>query len=164
VGIYWKAGKSPNGDATEKGHKKWVKCGSLSLSTNRVVDSTSGHVADRVKDNGRVSELTLTKDMDTASMNLFKSTCNGHGENMEIHVTRPGSADDKAEIVYLKYILENALVTSYAFHSAGTRPMETLTLNFTKITMTHVPQNAGTTPGSNNTVSHDNTETTAKGG
>ena len=140
MGIYWKTEKAGKGDATEKDHKEWIKVDSLNFGSGRMVHSTTGRLTDRAAGNGHLGEITLSKDMDTASMNLFTATCVGAGEKMEIHLTRSGTLDDKAEIVYLKYELENALISSYAFNSSGGKPSETLTINFTKMTMHYVPQ------------------------
>ncbi len=142
MGIYWKPETAAKGDATEKNHKDWIKLDSISFGSGRTVKTPTGRVADRQADTGQVSEITITKDMDTSSMKLFKATCVGTGEKMELHVTRAGALAGGEEIVYLKYTLENALVTSYSFNSTGGQPTETLTLNFTKITMAYTPQDA----------------------
>jgi type VI secretion system secreted protein Hcp len=153
MGIYWKPEKAAKGDATEKDHKDWIKVDSVSFSSGRTVVSKTGRMADRDTSTGQLTEITVTKEMDTASMNLFNATCVGNGEKMEIHVTRAGTLDDKSEIVYLKYELENALLTSYSFNSSGGKPSETLTINFTKMTMTHTPQDPAAKADPNNTVS-----------
>jgi type VI secretion system secreted protein Hcp len=163
VGIYWKPEKSAKGDATEKGHADWIKVDAVSLSAGRTIHTLMGRVSDRQADPGHVSEMTITKEMDTASMNLFKATCVGAGEKMEIDVTRAGTTQDAAEIVYLKYTLENALITGYSFNSTGNKPSETLTLNFTKITMAYTPQDAAAKGTGTIPVTFDGHETTATG-
>ncbi len=163
MGIYWKPDKAAKGDATEKGHDKWIKVESVSLNSGRSVRTLTGRAADRQAEPGQVSELTITKDMDTSSMNLFKGTCVGHGEKMVVDVTRAGGLDDKAEIVYLKYTLENALITGYSFVSTGGKPTETLTINFTKITMAYTPQDAAAKSTGTIPVTFEAGATTATG-
>lgn len=153
MGIYWKPEKVGKGDATETEHKEWIKVDSVSFSSGRNIRTVTGRTADREASPGHISEITISKEMDTASMNLFAATCVGNGEKMEIHMTRAGTLDDKAEVVYLKYELENALLTSYSFNSSGGKPSETLTVNFTKITMIHTPQDPAAKADPNNTVS-----------
>lgn len=153
MGIYWKPEKAGKGDATEKEHKDWIKVDSVSFSSGRNIRTVTGRTADREASPGHISEITISKEMDAASMNLFAATCVGNGEKMEIHMTRAGTLDDKAEVVYLKYELENALLTSYSFNSSGGKPSETLTVNFTKITMIHTPQDPAAKADPNNTVS-----------
>jgi type VI secretion system secreted protein Hcp len=163
MGIYWKPDKASKGDATEKKHEKWIKVSSMSFSSGRGIRDKVGRGHDRLVSSGHISELTITKDMDTASMNLFKGVCVGHGEKMEIHVTRAGTLDDKSEVVYLKYVLEDALITGYSFNSSGGKPTETLTINFSKITMTHTPQSRTAEAAQPITVSADAAATTAQG-
>jgi type VI secretion system secreted protein Hcp len=162
VGIYWKTEKAAKGDATEKKHENWIKVDSVAFGSGRPVLTRTGRAEDREAGTGQVSELTITKSMDTASMNLFKATCVGKGEKMEIHLTRAGTLDDKSEVVYLKYILENALLTGYAFNSTGGQPSETLTLNFTKVTMTYTPQDPAAAESSPITVAFNMSDTTGE--
>jgi type VI secretion system secreted protein Hcp len=114
----------------------------MSFHSGRVVDTPTGRIADRQAHAGHISEVHVSKDMDTASPDMFMSTCVGAGEKLEIHVTRAGSRQDKSEITYLTYVLENALLTSYSFNSSGTNPSETFTINFTKLTKSYTPQDA----------------------
>jgi type VI secretion system secreted protein Hcp len=160
MGMYWQT-KIAKGDATEKAHTGWIKLDSIGFNSGRTVRSRTGRVADRQADVGQVGELTLTKLMDSSSMALFKSVCQGHGEALQIDVTRAGP--DKSEVVYLTYKLENALLTSYAYHTEGANPSETLTINFTKITMTYTPQDAAAKGSGGITVSMDQETGTAEG-
>jgi type VI secretion system secreted protein Hcp len=163
VGIYWKPEKAAKGDATEKGHTDWIKLDSVGLDSGRHVFSATGRVADRQASTGHVGEIMITKSMDAASMNLFKAACIGAGEKMEIDVTRAGSIDDQSEVVYLKYKLEDAIITSYVFNTSGSAPSESLTINFTTITMTYTPQDPALKGTSGQTVSFNQPEATGKG-
>jgi type VI secretion system secreted protein Hcp len=163
VGVYWKTERSGKGDATEKKHNKWIKIHSVSFGSGRNVKSRTGRAADREAGTGYLGEIMINKDMDSSSVFLFKSTCAGHGEKMEIHVTRAGSGDDKSEIEYLKYVLEDALITGYSCSSTGGKPSETLTLNFSKITMTYAPQSSSVKDESAITVSYHQGKTKAEG-
>jgi type VI secretion system secreted protein Hcp len=148
VAIYWQT-KSAKGSSVEPSHTDWINVQGLSFGTTRPISTKTGRIADRNPSRGQIGEVHISKEMDKASVDLFMSTCLGDGEPMEIHVTRPGSRADGSEIVYLKYQLENALVTGYSMNSTGNTPGETLTVNFTKMTMIHTPQDAaakGTEP------------------
>jgi type VI secretion system secreted protein Hcp len=162
VGIYWKPEKAATGDATEKNHVDWIKLSSASFGSGRSITTLTGRAADREAGTAQMSEMTITKDLDAASMNLFKAACVGNGEKMEFHVTRAGTLDDKSEVVYLKYILENALVTSFASQSTGGKPVETLTINFGKLTMTYTPQDPAAADASPITVAFNQCDTTGQ--
>ena len=163
MGIYWKPEKAGKGDATEKNHIDWIKVASVSFGSGRQVKEGIGRDADRQVSTGQIGEVTIVKSMDTSSMNLFRATCFGSGEKMELHLTRAGELADKAEVVYLKYVLENTLLTGYAFSSTGGLPSETVTLNFTKLTMTYTPQDAAVSGASPISVSFDKSKTTPEG-
>jgi type VI secretion system secreted protein Hcp len=143
VGIYWKTEKIKKGDANEAEHKGaqgWIKLAGFSFGSGRNIATRTGRVADREASTGQVGEITITKEMDVASMYLFMGTCLGAGQKMNIHVTRAGP--DKKEITYLKYELDNALLTNYSYGSGGANPVETVTINFTKIKMEYTPADA----------------------
>jgi type VI secretion system secreted protein Hcp len=133
------------GEVAEPSHKEWIKLDSMSFSSGRTVRTPTGRVADRQADIGHISEVHVTKDLDTASPDLFMGTCVGPGEKLEIHVTRTGSKKDATEIVYLTYELENSLLTSFSVNTSGSKPSETVTINFTKMKMTYTPQDAAAT-------------------
>jgi type VI secretion system secreted protein Hcp len=139
MGIYLKV-PHDKGDATEKHHMNWIKLDSISFGSGRPVRTKTGWVASRWAGTGRVSEIHLTKQMDASSVHVFMSTCLDAGRTMEIFLTRAGTRHDKSEIVYLKYKLTHALFTSYSLESSGANPLETLSLNFTRIDMEYFPQ------------------------
>jgi type VI secretion system secreted protein Hcp len=142
MGLYLKM-KSVAGDATEKNHKDWIKCDSFRFGSKRQVYTPLGRVAFREGRTGKLGEVEITKDMDTASSNLFMATCHGEGETMQLDITRAGSGGDKGEVVYVSYELSNAILTGYGFDVGATGSnRETLRLNFTKVKMVLTPQDA----------------------
>ena len=61
----------------------------------------------------------------------MQSICGASLEEAEIHFMQTDGAD--ANQVYLKITLEDPIVSSFNASSAGARPVETFTLNYTKI-------------------------------
>jgi type VI secretion system secreted protein Hcp len=142
MGIYWKM-KTATGDATEKNHTNWMRINAFAFRSGRSVTTRTGRVADREVSTGHVSQLSITKGMDSASMDLFMSTCLGGGEEMQINVTRAGSRADKSEITFLKYTLSDALLTGYDLQvGRDGRVQESLTVDFTKVVMRFTPQDS----------------------
>ena len=77
-------------------------------------------------------DLTITKYLDLASCPLIDACNRGHNfKEIKLTVARN---DDKALLPYLSYKLENAIISSVSLSGGGDRPMETLTLNYSKIT------------------------------
>ena len=96
------------GDVTEKGHEKWIELLSVQMG--------------QFKSIATVSEIVITKSMDSASMALWNQSLYGEGLTIQIDLVKSGEP-------YLTYTLQNALISGY---QPG--PTESLTLNFTKMT------------------------------
>ena len=98
------------GDATDKGHEKWIELSSVQMGPSRSAAP------------GTVSEIAITKSMDSASMALWKQSLYGEGLTIQIDFVKPGGT-------YLTYTLQNAVISGF---QRG--PTETLTLTFAKMT------------------------------
>ena len=103
------------GEVTAKGYEKWIELLSLQMGQPRSM-APDGHVSTTV------SEIVVTKSMDSASMALWRESMHGEGVTIQIDFVKSGGA-------YLTYTLQNALIS---FYQPGTT--ESLTLSFTKMT------------------------------
>lgn len=122
------------GDSTVADHTDWITIDSFQLGVGRGI-SMSGGGKDRDTSNPSFSEATLTKSTDIASADLFAQATYGKSlGKAEIHFIQTGGTGNDSQ-VYLKYELEDAIVSSYSISSGGDRPSESLSLNFTKIMM-----------------------------
>jgi type VI secretion system secreted protein Hcp len=121
------------GDVTEGGHKEWILLESCQLGVHRSIRSAAGRGANREASAPSVNEIVVTKQQDCASTELFKASLWGEGKKVKIDFCK---TDDKKIEVFMNVELENTLVSSYSSsgHGGGDRPMESLSLNFTKIT------------------------------
>ena len=104
------------GDATAKGHEKWIELSSVQMGPSRSIAAPNPEGA------ASVSEITITKPMDSASMALWKQSLHGEGLTIQIDFVKSGGP-------YLTYTLQNALISNY---QPGLN--ESLSLNYTKIT------------------------------
>jgi type VI secretion system secreted protein Hcp len=124
-----------DGGVTAQGHDKWIELHSAQLGVNRHITSASGRGTNREASAPAVSEIVVTKDQDVASTSLFKASLWGEGKKVKIDFCKTDK--DKLES-YLTVELENTLVSSFSCSGSGgdthSRPMESLSLNFTKIT------------------------------
>jgi type VI secretion system secreted protein Hcp len=79
--------------------------------------------------------VTVTKGYDAASPELMRACATGkHIKSATLTVRKAGGGQQE----YMTYELENVMVSSYSLShggSGGDRPMESLSLNFTKIEM-----------------------------
>ncbi len=141
-----------DGDVTATGHEKWIELQSCQLGINRHVSQPTGRGVDREASAPAVSEIVVTKMTDAASVNLFKASLFGEGKTVKIDFCKTDK--DKFE-PYLQLELENTLVSSYSQSSGGDRPMESLSLNYTKITFNNIGMGAANETGSPERASWD---------
>ena len=124
-----------NGTVTAAGHEKWIDVQSMQWGVGRGISSSPGTTKDREASHPSVSEVVITKLLDETSPKFFTEACVGKGKVVEIHLCKVG---DKLE-TYMEYKLTNVMISGYSVSSGGDRPMESLSLNFTKIEMNYIP-------------------------
>jgi len=118
------------GDTTDSGFEKWVTLESFQWGIGRGITTPIGSVANREASQPSISEVMVTKQLDIASNKLFQAaTTDQKGKTVKIAFTRTGSGGDK----FLEYTFDNTLVSGYHISSSGERPVESLSLNFTKV-------------------------------
>lgn len=138
--IYMKYGKI-NGEATAKGHEKWIEVNSFQWGLGRGISSPVGGSTKREASAPSVSEITVSKVMDSTSPLFAQEGLIGKGEKCEFHFVTTGA--DKLE-TYLTVVLEGAMLSGYSASSGGDRPSESLSINFTKIEYTYQGYKDGT--------------------
>lgn len=130
-------------------HKGWIELDSAQLGINRHVTSPTGRGTNREAAVPAVSELIVTKSLDISSTQLYKLSLWGEGKKVTIDFVKTDKAG-KEIAPYLSVELENTLISSYSVSGTGgsatSRPMESLALNFTKITYTQTATSASDDP------------------
>ncbi len=141
------------GDVEEAGHKDWIQLNSIQWGVGRGVGSPKSSAKDRESSEASVSEITVSKVNDNSSTGLMRLAMWGKGKKVKIDLTRTG--DNKQQIAYLSYELEDVLFSGYSVSSGGDRPSETLSLNFTKITLNNLDSKDTNEDGSPDRVQYD---------
>lgn len=145
-----------DGDVTTKGHEKWIELQSCSLGANRSMTSSSSSAADRESSTPSVSEIVVTKVTDAASTNLFRAAVGkgpgSEGKLVKIDFCKTDAGDTEP---YLQLELENTLVSSFSVSSGGDRPMESLSLNFVKVTLNNIGMGAANETGQPDRAHYD---------
>jgi type VI secretion system secreted protein Hcp len=101
-----------------------------------------------------IHDMQLTKYVDKASPNLFIACCNGkHHTKATLIVRKAGEKPHE----YLKYTMHHVLLSSYtAKHDGGGKTVkESFSLNFSKIEMAYILQNADGSAGAQILKTHD---------
>jgi type VI secretion system secreted protein Hcp len=127
------------GQVTESKHKEWIDLQSCSFAVNRHIHMPVGAGTSRDAQLPSLSEIQGTKMFDKSSVELMKWTLGGaQGKNVLIHHVTVGGNDQSH--TYLELKLTECLISSYSISSGGDKPMESLSLNFTKIEYRYIPQ------------------------
>jgi len=139
---------SIKGDVGQGAHKDWIALDSFQWGVGRGISGSVGDMKNREASQPSVSEVTVTKSLDSSSPLLCQDgLINKKGVPVEIDFVR--TADDKGE-VFLKFSLTNVLISGYSMSSGGDRPTESLTLNFTKFEYSYTPMKEDGTPDNPN--------------
>jgi type VI secretion system secreted protein Hcp len=137
-----------DGSVSAAGHEKWIELHSCQLGINRHINNPTGRGVNREAAVPHVGEIMVTKHSDCASTNLFRAALWGEGKKVKIEFCKTDK--DKFE-PYLTLELEHTLISSYSVAGHGgnghDRPMESLSLNFTKITYNTVHMDAKNASG-----------------
>jgi type VI secretion system secreted protein Hcp len=133
MAAYLKYGTTIKGESIAEGHKGsdgWIEVGSVQWGCGRGISSPVGGSGKREASAPNISEIVVTKMMDSTSPLLAQEALIGKAAASEIHLVETGDA--KLE-TFLTIKLTNTLISGYSFSSGGERPSESISLNFTKI-------------------------------
>lgn len=152
MSIYMKFG-STQGSSTRANYKDWITLHSTDFIMRRNLGYTLGNPCNRTTGLPSFSELEITKNLDSASNDMFTQFCqSGNTETVEIHVCS-NNADSSP---YLKYILSNVMISEG--HRAATNhglPLESWRLSYTKLQTTYIGLDASNKPKSPHSVGYD---------
>jgi type VI secretion system secreted protein Hcp len=149
--IYLKYG-AVNGDVTEANHTSWIELNSFQWGVGRGIGSPTGASADREASAPSISEVTVTKAQDVATIGLLTEALQGEGLDATIDFCKT----DKGQLeVYLEYVLSNCMISGFSVSSGGDRPNESLSLNFTQVLCKATQMDAKNATGSPSSITYD---------
>lgn len=137
MSAYLKYGTTIKGESLAEGHKGsdgWIEIGSVQWGVGRGISTPVGAASKREASAPNVSEVTVTKMMDSTSPLLAQEALIGKAVTATIDLCETGA--DKLN-VYLTLELTNTMISGYSMSSGGDRPSESISLNFTKIVFTY---------------------------
>ena len=151
MALYMKYGDI-KGAVTTDGFKDWIELNSFQWGASRHIGTAARGATTREHSEPSLSEITVTKLSDVASPKLFLDSVAG---KLDSKVTIKFTTTTKGKVeTFLTYELENTGLSNYSMHSGGEAPMESLSLNYTKITETFTGHDPGIS-GSPETVGYD---------
>ena len=151
MALYMKYGDI-KGAVTTDGFKDWIELNSFQWGASRNIGTAARGATTREHSEPNLSEITVTKSTDVASPKLFLDSVAG---KLDSKVTIKFTTTTKGKVeTFLTYELENTGLSHYSMSSGGEAPMESLALNYTKITETFTGHDPGIS-GSPETVGYD---------
>ena len=152
MAIYMKFGPI-DGQVTTTGFEKWIELQSASIGITRHTSTGAGGKA-REGAHPEIHEILVTKHFDKATPKILQDSVAGTFEN-KVDIKWTTTTKSKIE-TYFHVELADCGITNYQ-QSAGPDgvPMESLSLNFTKITFTPSPLDVKGTPQKGDVVSYD---------
>ena len=154
MAIYMKYG-SVKGPVTTDGFKDWIELHSFQWGVGRAIGSAARGSTSREHSEPSLNEVSVTKLSDVATPKLFLDAVGGKLDN-KVTIKFTTTTKGKVE-TFLTYEMENTGLSHYSLSSGGDMPMESLSLNFTKITETFMGTDPATS-GSPETVGYDLTQ------
>src|SRR4051794_13399752 len=129
MAIFMKFGDK-KGDVDTPQYKEWIMCHSFQFGSGRGISSSTASGQNRQGSHASVSEITVTKLLDPASLHLWRDSLDGKlNTKVEFAFTR--ADQDNSE--YLHVTLTDTGVSGFSISSGGDRPSESISLNFAKI-------------------------------
>ena len=128
------------GESSDSGHSGWMDIHSINWGVGRKITSNSSTAGDRESSNAVISDLQITRLMDSATPKLFIESCCGTGKEIKIHLTKTGTGSGAD--IFMEYSLKNAIISNYSVNASAEdsgRPMETLTVSFVDLEVKYTP-------------------------
>lgn len=141
------------GGATKTGFTDAILLNSVQWGAGRSITLKPGMTNEREGSNPSLSEVSITKEMDASSPKLFMFCCglDAKGKNVSLHWLRSGGEE------YLTITLSDTMVSGYTMTSSGDRPLESISLNYTKIEYKYSPSQEGNDAGGPDVAFYDMT-------
>ncbi len=133
------------GDVTADGYQDWIELNSFQWGVGRGISMATGATADREASHPSVSEITVSKTQDKATVDLLTEALQGEGVTVEIDFTKTNQGKIEK---FMTYNLTNCMISGYSISTGGDRPSKSLSLSFTAIECLPVIMGSDGTPAS----------------
>ena len=137
------------GECTLEGYTDKIELMSYSHNVAMQVTNDVSN-SERTSGKPHLGEFTVTKFVDVATPTLNEYCCSGKAiASATIVVGRNAAESDGKIMPFITYTLNNVVLSNVSVSGgAGGKPVETLSLNFTKIENKYIPTKPDGSPGS----------------
>jgi type VI secretion system secreted protein Hcp len=151
MAIFMKFGDK-TGDVDTTQYKGWIMCDSFQVGSGRGISSAAASGSNRQGSHASVSEVTVSKHLDPASLPMWRNSLDG---DLKTTVDFSFTRADQENSEYLHVTLWDTGVSGWSMSSGGDRPSESVSLNFAKIELKSITQGVEGGAASNLAVTYD---------
>jgi type VI secretion system secreted protein Hcp len=151
MAVFMKFGDK-KGDVDTTQYKGWIMCHSFQFGSGRGISSATASGGNRQGSHASVSEVTISKALDPASLHLWRDSLDG---KLATKVDFSFTVADQDNSEYLHVTLWDTGVSGWSMSSGGDRPSESVSLNFSKIELKDTSKKADGSAGENLAVVYD---------
>jgi type VI secretion system secreted protein Hcp len=157
MAVFMKFGDK-TGDVDTTQYAGWIMCDSFQFGSGRGIGSAAASGGNRQGSHASVSEVTISKHNDPASLPMWRDSLDGKlATTVDFSFTR--ADQDNSE--YLHITLWDTGVSGWSMSSGGDRPNESVSLNFAKIEIKSIIQGVDGSAASSSNVTYDLAKQTA---
>ncbi len=141
------------GNVTADGYQGHIAVQTVDFGILRGISMEPGNLSNREFSRPLLSEISLTKTIDSSASSLFKESVSGSsGKKVVIKFVRTGS--DKL-MEFMSYTLEDCLVSRYEFVASPRVAEETIHLSFSSILVSYKDHDSTNKSGMPQRVGYD---------
>jgi type VI secretion system secreted protein Hcp len=157
MAVFMKFGDK-KGDVDTTQYAGWIVCHSFQFGSGRGIGSATSSGGNRQGSHASVSEITVSKSLDPASLHLWRDSLDGL---LKTTVDFAFTLADTDNSEYLHVTLWDTGVSGFSISSGGDRPSESISLNFAKIEFKDMGKKADGSAGDQLAVNYDLAKQTA---
>lgn len=151
MAIFCKFGDK-KGDVDTAQYKNWIMVDSFQFGSGRGIGSAAASGANRQGSHASISEVTISKHLDPASLPMWRDSLDG---KLATTVDFAFTIADQDNAEYLHVTLWDTGVSGWSMSSGGDRPSESVSLNFAKIEIKTITQGVDGAQATNSSTTYD---------
>jgi len=127
------------GESSDPAHKDWIDITSWKWGIERAITSSTSTRGDRESSNATITNLIVSKYMDSATPQTFLESCCGTGQEIILHLTKTGAGTGAD--VFMEFTLKHALISKLDLGGTddGGRPLEAISISFIEAEVKYIP-------------------------
>lgn len=133
------------GSVQTSDHADWIPIQSCSVGVARMMTNV-GSAVDRSTSVPDFTEMSFTKSSDIASTQLLAQAIYGKTIGSKAVVRWLQTGGEGAAQIFMEVELFDPIITNYSLSGGGDQPMETFTVNFSKVVLKYTQFKMGSEP------------------